>query len=296
MAQPAEKKFFIAVNLKSGRYREKPVQKYLARFLRREGVSAEIYCFVDEDDLSRKVQEAIEGGIRSFVAVGGDGSVSLVASCLEGNQFRIGIIPTGTTNMVAQLLGIPLNLKKAFNLLVSSARTVTIDGMEINGRVFLINSSVGISSSLMKSVTHERKRSLGVFAYVFAGIRSLFRARTSTFSLEVDGEARQVEAAELLIANMGAVLAPPFTVAESQPDDGRLEVCVIHKTARGGFPNALLDLLVRKKKRGILCIGRGKRIAVSCTETLSVQADGDVIGETPVTVQVVPGAATFIVP
>ena len=58
MAQPAEKKFFIAVNPKSGRYREKLVQKYLARFLCREGISAEIYCFVDEGGLSRKVQES----------------------------------------------------------------------------------------------------------------------------------------------------------------------------------------------------------------------------------------------
>jgi len=78
-------------------------------------------------------------------------------------------------------------------------------------------------------------------------------------------------------------------------NDGKLEVSIVHRGSPGEIFNALLDIL-RGGNRTIHCIARAEQITIHCEERLPLQADGDIIGETPITVRVVPSAATFVVP
>jgi len=296
MGQHSNKKVLIVANPKSGKYREEVFQKRLADILSTQGLSGELYCFAGQEDLAKRLTKARSEPVDAFVVVGGDGTVAMVASHLRRKPAPIFIIPAGTTNLLAQVLGIPIDIKDALNLLASPTETKTIDGLEINGRLFFMNASIGLSSSSVKEVKQERKSSLGIFAYVLAVIRRVAKATSHRFSLEIDGKLQQVEAAEIFIANIGAVGMPKYRLADSQFDDGKLEVCVIYKNTPRELLNALLDLLVRKRKRSIHRIARGERITISCEEHLPVQADGDVVEETPVTIEVVPRAATFVVP
>jgi len=296
MGQHSKKKALIVVNRRSGKYREEVFQKRLADILSSEGLSGEVYYLAGHQDLAERVRKATSEQVEAFVVVGGDGTVALVAGHLRRKPSPIFIIPVGTANLLAQVLGIPLNIEDALNLLVSSTETKTIDGLEINGRLFFMNASIGLSSSSVKEVRQEQKSSLGIFAYVLAVIRRLVKATPHRFSLEIDGKWQQVKAAEIFIANIGAVGMPQYRLADSQFDDGKLEVCVIYKSTPRELLNVLLDLLVRRRKRSIHCIARGERITVGCEECLPVQADGDVVEETPVTIEVAPRAATFVVP
>ena len=296
MGQNSKKKILFIVNRRSGKYREEVFQKRLADILSTQGLSGEVYYLAGHEDLAERLRKATSEQVEAFVVVGGDGTVALVASHLQRKPSPIFIIPVGTTNLLAQVLGIPLDIEDALNLLVSPTETKTIDGLKINGRLFFMNASIGLSSSSVKEVRQEQKSSLGIFAYVLAVIRRVVKATPRRFSLEIDGKWQQVKAAEIFIANIGAVGTPRYKLADSQFDDGKLEVCVIYKSTPRELLNALLDLLVRKRKRSIHCIARGERITVRCEECLPVQADGDLVEETPVTIEVVPRAATFVVP
>jgi len=296
MGQNSKKKILFIVNRRSGKYREEVFWKRLADILSTQGPSSEVYYLAGQEDLAERLRKATSEQVEAFVVVGGDGTVALVASHLQRKPSRIFIIPVGTTNLLAQVLGIPLDIEDALNLLVSSTETKTIDGLKINGRLFFMNASIGLSSSSVKEVRQEQKSSLGIFAYVLAVIRRMVKATPHRFSLEIDGKWQQVKAAEIFIANTGALGTPQYRLADSQFDDGKLEVCVIYKTTPRELFNALLDLLVRKRKRSIHCIARGERITVRCEECLPVQADGDLVEQTPVTIEVVPRTATFVVP
>lgn len=296
MSRYEGKKFFFVVNPRSGNYRDKVVRKRLADFLSAEGVSGEVHYFTDGVTLRQSVGRAVDEGFQAFVVVGGDGMVALVAGHLRGQKLSMGIVPTGTANMLAQLLGIPVDCGKALEVLTSSTRTKTIDGLAVGDRLFFMNASVGLSSYSIQELRTEEKSLLKRAAYVLAVLRSMRKAVTRTLYLEIDGVPRQVEAAELFVDNAGALGAPRYRLSDARLDDGKAEVCLVHKGTPAEFLSAMLDLLVRKNKRAIHWIGSAERVRVECEQPLPVQADGDAVAETPVTVQVVPAAATFIVP
>lgn len=294
--ETTKRRFFIVVNTKAGRYDEYLVYEYLADLLSREDISGEIYRFANQQELAERIKKAKQEHFDLYVAVGGDGMVALLASCLLGLKKPIGIIPAGTSNTMANILGIPLDAKLAVQLLVNFRQTKTIDALQIEDRLFFMNVSMGFSSSVVNELDSTKKSLLGIFAYIFAGLLHLPKTTQNTFSVAIDGRRQQVKAAELFVANSGVLGRPQYTVSDSKFDDGVLEVGIVRETSIREIVNVVLDILIRKRKKSFKLIGQGKRITVITEKPLIVQADGDIIGETPLTIEVVPKAATFVVP
>lgn len=289
-------KYYVVVNPKAANYSRRLVDAGLPYLVRERISTADVTYFSNHAQLRTAIEQALQAGFRTFVVVGGDGMVSLVASYVRGSGAKIGIVPAGTTNMVAQVLGIPLRPVDAFRLLGGATVARSIDGLQIGDRLFFMNASVGLSSYTIQQTGQQAKSLFKMFAYVFAVLRGLTQTRKTVFQLEIDGVRKEVAALELFIANIGALLAPQYTLADSSPDDGKFEVCAVHNGGLEQVPNALLDIFLRKRKRHIDCIATAQNIMVSCEGRLPVQADGDLIGSTPVTISIVPCAATFVVP
>jgi diacylglycerol kinase family enzyme len=90
-----------------------------------------------------QARAAAEAGCRLAVASGGDGTVNAVVSAILGRDIPLGVLPTGTLNHFAKDLGLPLELAEAVRIAVQGvARQVDVG--QVNGRVFLNNSSIGV--------------------------------------------------------------------------------------------------------------------------------------------------------
>ncbi len=291
-----KRSFFIVVNTKAGRYDEYLVYEYLADLLSRENISGEIYHFVNQQELAERIKKTKQEHFDLYIAVGGDGMVALLASCLQDWKKPIIIIPAGTSNTMANILGIPLDAKLAVQQLIHFGKTKTIDALQIEDRLFFMNVSTGFSSSVVNELDSTKKSLLGIFAYIFAGLLRLPKTTQHTFSVEIDGRRQQVKAAELFVVNSGVLGRSQYTVSDSKIDDGVLEVGIVRDASIRGIVDVVLDILVRKRKKGFQLIGQGKHITVLTEKPLKVQADGDIIGETPLTIEVVPRAATFVIP
>ena len=291
-----KRRFFIVVNPKAGRYDEYLVYEYLADLLSREDISGEIYRFVNQQELAERIKKAKQEHFDLYVAVGGDGMVALLASCLQDWKKPIVIIPAGTSNTMASILSIPLDAKLAIQQLIHFGKTKTIDAMRIEDRLFFMNVSTGFSSSVVNELDSTKKSLLGIFAYIFAGLLHLPKTTQNTFSIEIDGRRQQVKAAELFVVNSGVLGRSQYTVSDSRIDDGVLEVGIVRDASIRRIVNVALDIFVRKRKKGFQLIGQGKDITVLTEKPMMVQADGDIIGETPLTIEIVPRAATFVVP
>ncbi len=291
-----KRSFFIVVNTKAGRYDEYLVYEYLADLLSRENISGEIYHFINQQELAERIKKTKQEHFDLYIAVGGDGMVALLASYLQDWKKPIGIIPAGTSNTMANILGIPLDAKLAVQQLIHFGKTKTIDALRIEDRLFFMNVSTGFSSSVVNELDSTKKSLLGIFAYIFAGLLHLPKTTQHTFSIEIDGRRQQVKAAELFVVNSGVLGRSQYTVSDSKIDDGVLEVGIVREASIRGIVDVLLDILIRKRKKGFQLIGQGKHITVLTEKPLIVQADGDIIGETPLTIEVVPKAATFVVP
>ena len=291
------RRFFFVVNTRSGNYFRWLVQMRLGEFLTTEGVSGEVHYLRDTETLRERLNAAFAEGFRDFIVVGGDGTVSLVATELRDRDCRLGIVPVGTTNMLAQLLRIPLGARRSLELLLTDYRVRAVDALDVEGRLFFLNASAGLSSFSISDLRTEEKTYLKLFAYIFAVMRSMRKAKTRQFAITVDGRPMTLQAAELFVDNAGALWMPRLRTSDARLDDGQAEICYVNKGTPPELGNAVLDvLLVRKKRQSLRRVASAQVVTLDCSERIPVQADGDAIGYTPVEIRVKPGAAQFIVP
>src|SRR5687767_9480857 len=114
----------------------------LERALADAGVSAEIKQ-VPGDQIANAARDAMKQNVDALVAAGGDGTWSALAGALAGSDMPLGILPTGTLNHFAKDLGLPLDLAAAARV-IAERNIRRVDVADLNGRVFINNSSIGI--------------------------------------------------------------------------------------------------------------------------------------------------------
>ena len=139
---------------------------------------------------------------RGVVAAGGDGTVSAVASLLVGTDRVLGVLPLGTWNHFARDLGIPADLEGAVRVIREGAPRA-VDVGEVNGRIFLNNSSIGLYPAIVRQREKQQER-LGRSkwsALFWATIRVLRHHHSVTVRLDAEGEARVLRTPLLFIGN-----------------------------------------------------------------------------------------------
>ncbi|AKG54107.1 transcription regulator [Dehalogenimonas sp. WBC-2] len=251
-----------------------------------------------EDDLgiAQEIDRAAGNGCRSFLAAGGDGTVSLVAGHLFGKPHSLGIIPTGTANTLARVLRIPMNINRAIRLAAVSQKTRAIDGMEVNGRLCFLNVSTGVSSFAVDNLNPKYKARTGIFSYVIGVAQATHKITPCDYELLIDGHPYSIRAVEIHVTNTGVLGVPQYHVHESSRiDDGSVEIVALSQWTPQEIADAALDIALRRKKRVIKFIGEGREIRINSTQNLAVQGDGDIIGKTPVDITVRPRVINFIV-
>ena len=144
------------LNAKAGSGSAAQVQELIARVAVKRGWEARVLISSDGADLKSLADHArTAGGL--VVGGGGDGTMAAVASALVGTDTTLGVLPLGTLNHFAKDLGIPLELEKAVQTLFTGNVT-QVDVGEVNGRIFLNNSSIGFYPSIVREREREQRR------------------------------------------------------------------------------------------------------------------------------------------
>jgi diacylglycerol kinase (ATP) len=258
----------------------------------------EIFETTGEEKISEVVAEALERGFDLIVAAGGDGTVSGVAAGLVNQQVPMAILPIGTGNALARELGIPLNLEEAIQLMVGDFDIRAIDGMWVKGWLSVLSVGIGITSMTMQETGREQKRRFGLLAYLWTGLLQLSGLSLNRFELEIDGKIKKVRASEVFISNSRVVGVKPFNLGEDvRPDDGEMAVCVVRARTAWDYVRVVAQLATgQRRSKEIDCEQARQKVKVSASRELPIQADGEVVGSTPVEVQVVPTAVRVVVP
>jgi len=284
------------VSKKAGHYRP-DVCRLMSQEFAHAGIELGFHYIENHEELEREISRATEAGCRNFLAAGGDGTVSLVASCLYGKQHRLGIIPVGTGNCLARVLGISLTAGGATKIAVNSQKTLAVDGMEVNGRIYLINVSAGLSSISLDCLKEKEKAIMGMASYIFGVARASFKVSPVDYELAIDGKTCSTRAVEIHVTNTGVLGIPQYRIHDTSClDDGQVEVVELSDLSPITVTDAVLDGFVRHEKKAIRCLGVGSEITIRSREPQPVQGDGDIIGLTPIQITVRPRAINFIVP
>lgn len=278
------------------------VVREVRRLLEREGVATKTKVVRRKREVRRLTRRAAKAGVDLVVCVGGDGTVLQVATALADGDVPMAIIPTGTGNLLARNLGIPVQVRKAVRTALHG-RPVRIDvgHVAIGGkeRDFTVACGIGFDADVMDRTSSEQKGRWGRFAYVANAILESANIRNAPHAISLDGVRTTTDSAQVLVANLGRV-PPGVDVPGVRPDDGLLDVFVIH--ASGPIPalmagwEALRQAELGESDGGRVFRAQAREVEIDTTPDRRVEIDGSTVGTTPVRITVRPDALTVIVP
>lgn len=290
---------YIVINPVAGVSRPQDIRAAVEKVLGPAGWKLVYYETSGKEDLPAVVRAALAEHRPDLVAAaGGDGTLSGVAAGLAGSGVPMGILPAGSWNALARNLEIPGALEEAARLWLGEHELQPLDGIRVGERMYFLNVGVGISSRLMSQTPREGKRFLGGLAY----IRTLFAELTGLsmrrYRVTIDGRVMKMRAVEVMAvsASLGGV-GELRSHRVFHPGDGRIELCAIRaKTFTQGVMVILRFIAgQRGKNAGILYHRAEREFSIQTRRRLPVQADGDVVGWTPLEARVAPNAVQVIV-
>jgi len=230
--------------------------------------------------------------------LGGDGTVMEVLSALAHQNTPVGVLAGGTANVVARTLGIPLNPTRAIPLLLSGDEARLDLGRLGDGRRFAIGLGVGLDATMIAEAPARLKKRFGFMAYVVGGYKAVLRNKKFTLRLTVDGHVYERPASAVLIANFGAVLNNLIAFGNGiLHDDGLLTACVF-SPANLWDALRILWRMIRKDFGDDPCLfyKSGREFRVETFPEMPSQADGELLGVTPLSASVDPLAGTLLIP
>jgi diacylglycerol kinase (ATP) len=296
---PNTARVFVVLNPVAGHSDPEFIRQALDRHLASGNRTYQVYETTGQEQLSKVVRAALDEGFNLFVAAGGDGTVSGVAGGLIHSGTPLGIIPVGTGNALARELDIPLHPEDALKLLIGEHTLKCIDAMQVKERFFTLIISVGLTSIAIRDTGRESKRRLGRLAYIWTGLRGLLGFQPQRFTIIVDDQRHRVRASELAVVNAGILGGSPFRWGPHiRLDDGQLDIAIVRVRTLFDYFRLAWDVLWNRQKQdpNIRYLQARQTIEINSDRPLVVQGDGEVIGRTPVQVQVVPNAVQVIIP
>lgn len=229
---------------------------------------------------------ALSAGADVVLACGGDGTIRHVAQVLAGSGTAMGLLPTGTANLLARNLAMVIgDPAKATRIALSGDnRAIDVGWVLIDNRdeeqVFLVMAGVGFDAAIMAGAPHELKARLGSLAYFVSGFRALSAPR-APITLVVDGRVeppRRVRT--VVVGNCGKLLAGLVLLPAARVDDGLLDVVSIGPRGIPGWLAVTARVLSRRRHgHPIVQHWQGRTVIINAESPQLAQLDGDPVGE-----------------
>ncbi len=229
-----------------------------------------------------------------IIAAGGDGTVNEVMNGIMKYKKKamLGIIPTGTSNILARALDIPTDIPQAIDLIVNR-RHKAFDLGKINDRYFIIAAGVGIDAHMYQNVEPKLKKMFGPMAYTLTYIKTIFNYEPKELRIELDG--KKYTGYYVLISNLGKY--PPLikTTKKIVDNDGLLDVFIFTKLDLVSQFKYLYDIVADPKEKVTVIVHlKAKQLTIISNEKVIAHADAEIIGSTPLNVEVISEALDVI--
>jgi YegS/Rv2252/BmrU family lipid kinase len=255
----------------------------VADALKKGGVAADVEL-IDGGDCAVRCKAIAERGDALLIVGGGDGTIGAAASALVGTDTKLGILPLGTLNHFARDLGIPTNLDEACALIAKGGDR-RVDVAEMNDRIFINNSAIGLYPLMVVDRDVQRRR-LGRskrLAMLVASLRTLARFNHQRLTLTVNDEKARVDTPLLFVGNNNYRIDIGAPGQRERIDDGQLCVMVMRKKTRSGLIVASIRALFnRSRPDDMVYLDGVERLRVDSRRSqLAVSLDGEVVSSAP---------------
>jgi diacylglycerol kinase (ATP) len=238
---------------------------------------------------SQEAASLLRSGVEIVVVAGGDGTIRKVAQELLGSGMPLGLLPSGTGNLLARNLRVPRNLTAAIGLVCEGADQVIDvgwletdrfgDGADVDRHLFLVMAGAGFDAAIMAGAADTLKRHFGHAAYLISGARAVSRTMSQT-TLRVDGQLTMAQPSHgVIVGNCGTLTMGLSLMPEASVRDGILNGVAL-------LPRNMAEWT---KVASTVCIGgeqspelmqrvRGRAIEYRSEAPQPIQVDGDALG------------------
>ena len=261
--------------------------------------------------MPRVLDEALQHGARRILVGGGDGTVSCAVGHLLGRDVTLGVLPLGTGNDFARSLGIEGSVEAGCDV-IARGFTARVDVGLANGRPFLNAASLGLATAIAKRLTQQLKQRMGKLAYPVAAATQLWAHQPFRVRMKTDTEPFELDVLQLVVGNGRYHGAGNMVAPDAALDDRRLHVYAINapsaESGREGTGLGQIEDLATLARVG-LALRRGdhvehpsvtylrtQRLYVEAEPVQEANADGELIGRTPILFELVPAALRVYAP
>jgi diacylglycerol kinase (ATP) len=269
----------------------------LLELLRAQGVELLEFPTTHVGHAIELARAAVAAGVEAVCAIGGDGTVNEVINGIADTGVPLLVVPTGTVNVLAMELGIPLEPADAC-LLASQGHLSSIDLGLAGERYFALMAGVGLDAMVVNSLNPALKKALKEAAFAVHGLATFFRSDFP--KLRVETAEQTTEGYFVVIGNAANYSGSFGITTKASMRDGLLDVCVLQTPSPLGTAYYWLAALVESHLRSRhVRYWRTEEVRVAVAEgdaEVLVQTDGEVAGKLPLVCRVVPRALRVIVP
>ncbi|MHB8791954.1 MAG: diacylglycerol/lipid kinase family protein [Thermoleophilia bacterium] len=240
-------------------------------------------------DATVLARKAADSGAGRIVVAGGDGTINEVVNGMAGRDIDLAVIPVGTVNVLAKALSIPSHVNDACRLAVRG-ESIPLDLGIAGDRYFTLMAGVGFDALTIKNLDPVLKRALRHAAFPISGIKTLVTEELPL--IKVKGGGHETEGYFVVAANSryyGGRFGPT-PLAHMQ--DGLLDFCVLKEKSFTEMIRFWVSALLKEQLDEPLAeYFRSDMAEINCPsgKPVLVQTDGEIVGELPVKIGLIPG-------
>lgn len=285
---------------------DEPVLGIVNRILvNRRDISWEFAVTTPTSSAAELARDAASRGVDRVVVYGGDGTVSSAAEGLAGSDVTLAVLPGGTNNVFAQALGVPDDLSTAAELAFAhTVDTTCVDTLRVGSRHGLVRVGIGADARMIGRTSRAKKDKLGWLAYAMSAIEQAATATAVDFEVTVDDHSYRVKGLACIVSNIAQIGRAGLRLpGEISPFDGLADVLLIRRADL----ESVRSVLTKRGQEQVpppfdqsgdasIAHTRGSRIHIAATPAQPAQVDGDLVGETPLDIEVSPGSLRVVIP
>jgi len=288
------KKIHVVINPVSGQ--PQPILNQINDVLYPAGAQWDVSITQKSGDATRFARQAIADGAEVVGAYGGDGTIMEVARAVQGSDVPMAILPGGTANLMSLELGISRDLTQAVQIMLDPDSVVRhVDMGQVGDLHFMMRVGLGYDAEKVRLADRELKDRWGIMAYSIAGLKALKNIPMVHYRITVDGVEIKTDGKTCLIDNAGNLGLPGLSASPlTSVSDGLLDVTVVRDNSISSFIAVGDQILGREPNPDALKHWQGCDIHIDSDPPQILQVDGEIWGQTPVSIKVLPGVLPIL--
>ena len=285
----------VVINPFSGTGFSEGKNTFLRKKLEEWGLKPEFHYFEKTNSTERFIKSELDVGSELFVALGGDGTVNMVARHLTGKETALCIIPNGSGNGLARHLKIPQKFTNSISI-IKSHNTSVIDYGLVNEIPFFCTSGIGFDATVAHVFSQKSNR--GLYNYIKVILSKFAQYREEEYQVKINGKHLTIRAFLITLANAAQFGNNAFISPEALIDDGFLDFCQISPFPRILAPVLGLQVLSKKiNKSQYYDMTRATEVTIKRQNPGWAHIDGDpVLLPETIHYRIVPAGLKVLVP